>query len=86
MKQLNFLGDIEIEKLNRKVGCPSSISADTVFNVKDDINKGLKNKTIINKYTITERIFFMIKKGNYDYLFKKALIEQVNDFSLDFFK
>jgi len=86
MNQLNFFGDINIEKPKRKIGRPSSISTDTVFNVKDDINKGLKNKAIINKYTITERTFFRIKKGSYDYLFKKALAEQVNGFSLDFFK
>ncbi|WP_191092477.1 hypothetical protein [Francisella sp. XLW-1] len=48
-------------------------------------SKGFKNKKIISKHNITERTFFRIKKGGYDYLFKKALAEKVNDFSLDYF-
>ena len=84
MKQLNFFGDIEIEKTKIKVGRPASISSETVFNVTDDINKGIKNKTIIKKYSITERTFFRIKKGDYNYLFKKAIDDNAKEFSLAF--
>lgn len=84
MKQLNFFGDIEIEKPKRKVGRPTIISPETVFAVKDDINKGLKNKNIIKKHSITERTFYRIKKGGYNYLFKKALDQEVEGFSLNF--
>lgn len=84
MKQLDLFGDIEVkDKPKRKVGRPASITADIVFKVKDDINKGLKNKHIISKHKITERTFFRIKKGRYDYLFQKALADKVDDFSLD---
>lgn len=85
MKQLDLFGDAQ-EKSKRKVGRPTSITKDKVYKVKDDINKGLKNKTIISKHNITERTFYRIKKGNYDYLFEKALADKVDDFSLDFFK
>ena len=73
MKQLNFFGHIEIQKPKKKVGRPTVLSSDIVFKVIDDINNGLKNQIIIKKYSITERTFFRIKKGGYDYLFKKAL-------------
>lgn len=85
MTQLDLFGNTQ-EKPKRKVGRPTTITADIVFKVKDDINKGLKNKQIISKQNITERTFFRIKKGKYDYLFKKALENTVNEFSLDFCK
>ena len=85
MKQLDLFGDAK-EKPKRKVGRPITISAEIVFKVKEDINKGLKNKKIISKNNITERTFYRIKKGNYDYLFEKALADKVDDFSLDFFE
>ncbi|BCD92288.1 hypothetical protein fh0823_24270 [Francisella halioticida] len=82
MKQLNLFDNLE-EKQKIKVGRPTTITADTIFKVKDDINKGLKNKAIILKHNITERTFFRIKKGDYDYLFEKALNDKIDDFSLD---
>ena len=85
MEQLNLFEEIK-NKPKRKVGRPITISAEIVLKVKDDINKGLKNKTIISKHKITERTFYRIKKGNYDYLFEKALANKVDDFSLDFFE
>ena len=71
-----------VAKVKKKVGRPFSISSDTVFKIKDDIKRGLKNKKIIQKYEINERTFFRIKKGNYDYLFKEALEKSVDDFEL----
>lgn len=82
MKQLDLFGDVQ-EKPKRKVGRPTIITADTVFKVKDDINKGFKNKQIISKHNITERTFFRIKKGGYDYLFRKALDDKIEEFTLD---
>lgn len=83
MNQLDLFNNAPA-KLKRKVGRPTTITANIVFKVRDDINKGLKNKSIIKKHNISERTFYRIQKGNYDYLFKKALVQEVKDFSLDF--
>jgi hypothetical protein len=82
MKQLTLFNNLE-EKQKKRVGRPTSITADQVFKIKDDINNGIKNKVIISKHNITERSFFRIKKGDYDYLFEKALDDKIDDFSLD---
>jgi hypothetical protein len=66
----------------KKVGRPAKIDKETVFAVKDDLNKGLSNKVIIVKHNIKERTFFRIKKGDYDNLFKEAIQSSVNDFEL----
>ena len=43
-----------VAKVKKKVGRPFSISSDTVFKIKDDIKRGLKNKKIIQKHDINE--------------------------------
>lgn len=67
----------------KKVGRPAKIDKEKVFAVKDDLNKGFSNKSIMIKHNIKERTFFRIKKGDYDDLFKEAIDSSVNDFSLE---
>lgn len=88
MEQLDIFGATPVEP-KRKIGRPPKILKEVVFAVIDDINKQssnnkkLTNKVIIQKHNISERTFFRIKNGHYDNLFKKALSESVQDFSLE---
>lgn len=84
MKQLNLFDKTESKnKPKRKVGRPLKLSPDTVYQVIDDINKKLKNKFIIQKNNISESTFYRIKRGEYDHLFKEAVADKIEDFSLD---
>lgn len=83
MKQLDIFTNTEVEHTPKKsVGRPSKVHPKLVFNVTDDINNNVKNKKIIQKYNISERTFFRIKKGDYNHLLKQALEAEVEDFSL----
>ena len=73
-------------KESKKVGRPPQIAKEIVFAVKDDLNRGLSHKSIIEKHDIKERTFFRIKKGDYDNLFKEAIKSSVNDFELELTK
>ena len=75
--QLDLFND---SKESKKAGRPPQIAKEIVFAVKDDLNRGLSNKSIIKKHDIKERTFFRIKKGDYDNLFKEAIKSSVNDF------
>ena len=77
--QLDLFND---SKESKKAGRPPQIAKEIVFAVKDDLNRGLSNKSIIKKHDIKERTFFRIKKGHYDNLFKEAIKSSVNDFEL----
>ena len=77
--QLDLFND---SKESKKAGRPPQIAKEIVFAVKDDLNRGLSNKSIIKKHDIKERTFFRIKKGDYDNLFKEAIKSSVNDFEL----
>ena len=62
--QLDLFND---SKESKKAGRPPQIAKEIVFAVKDDLNRGLSNKSIIKKHDIKERTFFRIKKGDYFY-------------------
>ena len=81
--QLDLFND---SKESKKAGRPPQIAKEIVFAVKDDLNRGLSNKSIIKKHDIKERTFFRIKKGDYDNLFKEAIKSSVNDFELELTK
>ena len=81
--QLDLFND---SKESKKAGRPPQIAKEIVFAVKDDLNRGLSNKSIIKKHYIKERTFFRIKKGDYDNLFKEAIKSSVNDFELELTK
>ena len=66
----------------KKAGRQSKIDKEKIFAVKDDLNKGLSNKSIMKKNNIKERTFFRIKKGDYDDLFKDAIKASADDFEL----
>ena len=66
----------------KKIGRPAKIDKEKIFAVKDDLNKGLSNKSIMKKNNIKERTFFRIKKGEYDDLFKDAIKASADDFEL----
>jgi hypothetical protein len=66
----------------KKAGRPSKIDKEKIFAVKDNLNKGLTNKSIMKKNNIKERTFFRIKKGDYDDLFKDAIKASADDFEL----
>ena len=44
----------------KKIGRPPKIDKEIVFAVKDDLNKGLNNKSIIKKYDINLKQRFFI--------------------------
>ena len=81
--QLDLFND---SKESKKAGRPPQIAKEIVFAVKDDLKRGLSNKSIIKKHDIKERTFFRIKKGDYDNLFKEAIKSSVNDFELELTK
>jgi hypothetical protein len=81
--QLDLFND---SKESKKAGRPPQIAKEIVFAVKDDLNRGLSNKSIIKKHDIKERTFFRIKKGDYDNLFKEAIKSSINDFELELTK
>jgi hypothetical protein len=81
--QLDLFND---SKESKKAGRPPQIAKEIVFAVKNDLNRGLSNKSIIKKHDIKERTFFRIKKGDYDNLFKEAIKSSVNDFELELTK
>ena len=76
----------DYNKEPKKAGRPPQIAKEIVFAVKDDLNRGLSNKSIIKKHDIKERTFFRIKKGDYDTLFKEAIKSSVDDFELELTK
>ena len=77
--QLDLFND---SKESKKAGRPPQIAKEIVFAVKNDLNRGLSNKSIIKKHDIKERTFFRIKKGDYDDLFNDAIKASADDFEL----
>lgn len=86
MKQLSFFEDIQKDKKtsSSKQGRPNTITPKTVFCVIEELKSKKSNKYIIEKYNLSERTFFRIKKGGYNHLLKKYLDSELENFSLSF--
>ncbi|MED7789268.1 recombinase family protein [Francisella sp. 19X1-34] len=57
---------------NKPYGRPRTITKNIVLNIKNHINNGLTTKEILDKSKISRNTFFLIKKGNYDYLLEDS--------------
>jgi hypothetical protein len=86
MKQLSFFEEIEkqAKPTRKKQGRPNAITPEIVFCVLEELKSKKTNKYIIEKYNLSERTFFRIKKGDYPHLLKKHLDTELENFSLSF--
>lgn len=88
MKQFDFFGVFsKSTKSKIKTGnqCrPKTITPEIVFETKKLLSSKNKisNDEIMQKFLISKSTFYRIKKGYYDYLFKKYLESNIQNFSL----
>lgn len=85
MEQLSFFQalDNKTTSATKKTITRQAITPKIVFMVLESIKMKKANKHIIQKFNLSDRTFFRIKKGEYNHLLKKYLDEHLENFSLD---
>jgi len=88
MKQFDLFGGFS-KPIKSKIktgnqGRPKTITPEIVFETKKLLSskKKISNDEIMQKLKISKSIFYRIKKGCYDDLFKKYLHSNIQNFSL----